>query len=148
MTGDKKKVIAWLLDQPDGRLYDIELHREKRSLTANAYAWALIGKIADELRTDKDAVYLQMLERYGQSDVVTVREDVPWQKIFRYAEQIGKGVVKGRAFTHVRVYRGSSEYDSKEMAVLIDGIIDEAKYLGIETLPPDEVARMKERWKG
>lgn len=146
MTGDKKKVIAWLLDQPDGRLYDIEIHREKRSLTANAYAWALIGKIADTLRTDKDAVYLQMLERYGQSEVVTVREDVPWQKIFRYAEEIGKGVVKGRAFTHVRVYRGSSEYDSKEMTVLIDGIIDEAKSLGIETLPPDEVERMKERW--
>lgn len=148
MTGDKKKVIAWLLDQPDGRLYDIEIHREKRSQNANAYAWALIGKIADALRTDKDAVYLQMLERYGQSEIVTVREDVPWQRIFKYAEQIGKGVVKGRAFTHVRVYRGSSEYDSREMAVLIDGIIDEAKGLGIETLPPEEVARMKERWKG
>lgn len=147
MTGDKKKVVAWLLDQPDGRLYDIEIHREKRSLNANAYAWALIGKIADALRTDKDAVYLQMLERYGQSDVVTVLEDVPWQKIFRYAEQIGKGTVNGRAFTHVRVFRGSSEYDSKEMAVLIDGIIDEAKYLGIETLPPEEVARLKERWR-
>lgn len=148
MTGDKKKVVAWLLDQPDGRLYDIEIHREKRSLNANAYAWALIGKIADALRTDKDAVYLQMLERYGQSDVVTVREDVPWQRIFKYAEEIGKGVVRGRVFRHVRVYRGSSEYDSREMAVLIDGIIDEAKGLGIETLPPDEVARMKERWKG
>lgn len=148
MTGDKKKVIAWLLDQPDGRLYDIEIHHEKRSQNANAYAWALIGKIADVLRTDKDAVYLQMLERYGQSEIVTVREDVPWQRIFKYAEQIGKGVVKGRAFTHVRVYRGSSEYDSREMAVLIDGIIDEAKGLGIETLPPEEVARLKERWTG
>ena len=148
MTGDKKRVIAWLLDQPDGRLYDIEIHREKRSLNANAYAWALIGKIADALRTDKDAVYLQMLARYGQSEIVTVREDVPWQKIFRYADKIGTGVVKGRTFTHVRVYRGSSEYDSREMAVLIDGIIDEAKGLGIETLPPEEVARLKERWTG
>ena len=148
MTGDKKRVIAWLLDQPDGRLYDIEIHREKRSLTANAYAWALIGKIADTLRTDKDAVYLQMLARYGQSEIVTVREDVPWQKIFRYADKIGTGVVKGRTFTHVRVYRGSSEYDSREMAVLIDGIIDEANSLGIETLPPEEVARLKERWTG
>jgi hypothetical protein len=33
------------------------------------------------------------------------------------------------------------------MAVLIDGIISEAKEMGIETLPPREVERLKEMWK-
>lgn len=43
--------------------------------------------------------------------------------------------------------KGTSEYDTKEMSRFIDGIVSEAKELGIETLPPDEVARMKREWK-
>lgn len=42
--------------------------------------------------------------------------------------------------------RGSHEYDTKEMAILIDDIIAEAKEQGIETLPPNEVERMKQEW--
>ena len=38
--------------------------------------------------------------------------------------------------------KGSSEYDTKEMSSFIDGIISEAKGLGIETLPPEELERM------
>ena len=32
------------------------------------------------------------------------------------------------------------------MATLIDGVVREAKELGIETLPPDELNRMKREW--
>jgi hypothetical protein len=47
------------------------------------------------------------------------------------------------------VYKGSSEYNTKEMSVLIDGIISEAEAIGdIEVLPPHEIARLKEMWKG
>jgi hypothetical protein len=55
--------------------------------------------------------------------------------------------VNDTLFSHYRVYKGSSEYDTREMAVLIDGIISEAKELDIETLPPAEIARMKEMWR-
>ena len=41
-----------------------------------------------------------------------------------------------------KVYRGSHSYDSKEMSILIDGTVEEAKALGIETLPPEELERM------
>jgi hypothetical protein len=36
--------------------------------------------------------------------------------------------------------------DKKEMAHFIDGIVFECKQLGIETLPPDELERLKEQW--
>ena len=45
-----------------------------------------------------------------------------------------------------RFWVGSSEYDSAEMSVFINGIIEEAKELGIETLPPDELERMMTQW--
>ncbi len=47
----------------------------------------------------------------------------------------------------VMVYYGSSVYDSKEMAHLIDYIVSECKEQGIETLPPWEVERLKKEWK-
>lgn len=49
------------------RMYTAKLgeKRQKRSLDANAYAWVLMGKIAEKVGTCKDDVYLQMLERYG-----------------------------------------------------------------------------------
>ena len=37
---------------------------------------------------------------------------------------------------------GSSTYDKKEMSELINGLVTECKELGIETLPPEELARM------
>jgi hypothetical protein len=48
--------------------------------------------------------------------------------------------------TFYKIYRGSHTYDTKEMALLIDGTIADAKDLDIETLPPDEIRQMKERW--
>ena len=38
-------------------------------------------------------------------------------------------------------------YDSKEMSDLIDGTVEEAKSLGIETATPEEIERMKLLWK-
>ena len=49
-------------------------------------------------------------------------------------------------YTTVRLYVGSSKYTSEEMSVLLDGIIADAKELGIETETPDEIARMKAMW--
>ena len=38
--------------------------------------------------------------------------------------------------------KGTHEYDSKEMSVLINGVVDEARDLDIETLTPAELDRM------
>lgn len=40
--------------------------------------------------------------------------------------------------------RGSHTYDTKEMSVLINGLVEECKEQGIETLTPDELRRMME----
>ena len=42
-----------------------------------------------------------------------------------------------------RLYRGTHTYDSKEMAMLIDGTIEECKEQGIETMTPNELERLK-----
>lgn len=48
--------------------------------------------------------------------------------------------------TVYKIYRGSHTYDTKEMSVLIDGTVADAKELGIDTITPAELQEMKERW--
>lgn len=146
MIGNSKELIQWLLDQDKRKLFEIKEHKEKRSLNANSYAWALIGKIADAVRASKDDVYMLMLKRYGQSQMISVVASADITGFFKYWEKIGETFLQGKLFNHYRIFKGSSEYDSGEMAILIDGIISEAKELGIETLPPAEIERMKHRW--
>lgn len=142
MTGTPQEIIAWLFRQKRDARFEIKELRKKRSLDANAYAWALITEIANVMRMDKEKVYLEMLKHYGQSDVITVRSDIDLSGRFKYFEKIKESY----RFAAYRIYWGSSGYDSREMAILIDGIIQEAQNLGIETLPPDEVERLKGLW--
>lgn len=125
---------------------EIKPYREKRSLNANNYAWKIITEIGNVLRAGKDEIYLQMLKRYGQSDLVSVLSHVPVEHYFKYYEEAGESKLNGKTFTHYRVYKGSSEYDTREMSIFIDGVVSEAKDLGIQTETPDEIARMKSLW--
>lgn len=126
---------------------DLKKYRNKRSLNANAYAWKLIGEIADSVRSSKEEIYLKMLKRYGQSELVSVLSHVPVEHYFRYYEEAGESDLNGKSFKHYRVYKGSSEFDTREMSVLIDGIVNEAKDLGIQTETPEQIANMISLWR-
>lgn len=142
--GDALKIIAVVQDMPtvldkvlqlSAKKVEIFIKdpREKRSLDANAYFWLIVGKIADKLRASKEEVYKLMLERYGQSVTITVRKGCDITKAgFKYYEVLKDGLINGKEFTAYRVFIGSSQYDTKQMSVLIDGAVQEAKELGID----------------
>lgn len=138
-----------LLNDEKVKTCKIDHKKKKRSLNANSYAWLIITEIANKLRISKEEVYLQMLKRYGQSSVISiVSEAVPvFMKSVKYAEEFGKGTVNGKDFTHIKVYMGSSEMDTKEMAILIDGIVSEATELKIPTMTPSEIEKLKSSWQ-
>lgn len=124
-------------------------YRHKRSLDANAYAWVLMSKIASALSTSKEEIYEHMLRQYGQlyedEDgviTITVKNNVDMDKIDGHWLLIKKN----EKFSAYAMIKGSSEYDSAEMSYFIDKIVSEAKSLGIETMTPDELQEMKERW--
>lgn len=146
MIGNSQEVIQWLFNQDREKIFEIKERKQRRSLNANAYAWVLIGKIADVLRTDKEQVYLTMLKRYGQSELISVLSNIDVNGYFKYYEVAGTSILNSKEFTHYKVFKGSSEYDTREMSILIDGIVSEAKELEIETLTPDEISKMKALW--
>ena len=121
-------------------------YREKRSINANNYAWKLINEIGNVLRANKDDIYLLMLKRYGQSEKISALAHIPVPKYVKYCEELGESYLKGKLFKHYRVYKGSSEFDTREMSIFIDGIVSEAEGLGIQTKTPDQIAKLKSLW--
>lgn len=134
------------LHEADKLSIKIDKYREKRSLNANAYAWKLLTEIANVCRSSKDEVYLEMLKRYGQSEIISVLAHIPIGEYVKYCEEAGESKLNGKLFKHYKVYKGSSEFDSREMSIFLDGVVSEAKEMGIQTMTPDEVARLKAIW--
>jgi hypothetical protein len=56
-------------------------------------------------------------------------------------------MLNGKEFKHIRIFKGSSEYDTREMSILLQGVVEEAKALGIETMTKDEIEHLKEMWR-
>lgn len=149
VINEKSDLLCGYDDLKDIEKLSIEIkqYREKRSLNANAYAWKLIGEIADIARASKEEIYLEMLRRYGQSELISVLAHIPIQHYVKYYDEAGESKLNGKLFKHYRVYKGSSEFDTREMSVLIDGIVGEAKELGIQTETPEQLAKIKSLWK-
>ena len=121
-------------------------YREKRSLNANNYCWKILSEIANILRTSKEEVYLKMLKRYGQSEIISVLSHIPIGEYVKYCEEAGESTLNGKLFKHYKVYKGSSEFDTREMSIFLDGVVSEAKDMGIPTETPDQIAKLKALW--
>lgn len=130
-------------------------YRKKRSLDANAYSWVLLDKIAKVLGSTSEEVYEEMLRRYGyplydedeKPVIISLKAGIDISALDIHLKLIGEGHVQDKLFKHYKVIRGQSTYDTKEMSTFIDGIVSEAKELGIETLTPAELERIKAAWK-
>ena len=132
--------------------------RNRRSLNANSYFHVLAGKIAEAVGSGKTEVKNRLIREYGQyefaGDMIPTfmlkscyvetmlnREDM-------HVKPVGSEFRDGEQWTRLAFMRGSHTYDTKEMKILIDGTVAEAKELGIETLTPQELERMVSAWKG
>lgn len=138
-----------------GKKYDIKItrYREKRSLDANSYYWLLLGKMASVLGTSKIELHNQELGKYGA--FLTDSDNKVLYTLFKASidylsyEQIhlkptGKTEDRnGVTYMWFMVLKPTHEMDSKEMSVLIDGVVQDAKELGIETATPQQIAEMK-----
>lgn len=134
-------------------LYDlvIKRHREKRSLDANAYYWKLCGELAKAIGEKPDAVYQSHIRDIGNYDVLCIQEKAlpdferRWKSghLGRFVET-KESKIPG--CTTVLAYYGSSDFDTREMSRLIDNCIQDCQAVGVETLPLDKLALMKEEW--
>ena len=121
---------------------------KKRSLDSNAYMWVLLDKIAAALKTDKEKVYLEMLERYGVFTPVVVRPAAVerLKSEWRTVKEIGPVEIGGEVGIQLLCFYGSHGYDQREMNRLISGVVNECHDLDIETMTDEELDAMNSRW--
>nr|DAG75311.1 MAG TPA: NinB protein [Caudoviricetes sp.] len=129
----------------------IEKFKKKRSKNANAYMWQLCNKIAQALSKDgeyiytKEEIYRKAIREVGKF------KDYPFaevDKTLAYGwSKIGIGYFTEELEVGYRMYYGSSSYDVPQMSRLIDYVVQDAKALGIETMTPEELSKLKAEWE-
>lgn len=132
---------------------EIKRQHRKRSLTANAYCWVLIDKLAAKLGISKTEVYRQTIRDIGGVSTIVCAKNSTVTALRQNWGRNGIGWItdtmpsKVPGCTNVILYTGSSEYDSRQMAALIDHIVQDCKAVGIETMPPQEIERLMADWR-
>lgn len=132
--------------------YDLVKATKKRSLDANAYCWVLCSMIAQAVGITKEEVY-QDAVREGDQYLLCCLSDEDSPSFVRAWESRGLGWRvdtmdnPGTGIKYVLAYYGSSVYDSKAMARLIDLLIQQARSLGLEVMPEEELRSLLEAWK-
>jgi hypothetical protein len=133
---------------------EIKKHREKRSLSANAYFHVLVNKIAEKQGLGNEEVKTHLVIEYGalakDGDGLTVGfklpDSVDVSSIYPYVKCFDTREENGKLFNCYLVYKQTHLMDSAEMARLIDGAVYVAQDLGIKTDTPAQIARYKEEW--
>lgn len=126
-------------------------YREKRSLDANRYCWKLCDEIAQRIRSTKEAVYRDAIRSVGVFSDVVVYADAVESLVDGWGHNgtgwFAETVDNVAEMETIRLYYGSSTYNTQQMARLIDEIISYCKDVGVEYLPPDQLERMKAAWQ-
>ena len=130
--------------------YEITKSRKKRSLDANAKAWALIGEIAAVVGVSKETVYSSAIHDVGAFEVLQMKTEA-FQDFSRIWNSRGMGwfaelVSNNGTEILVHAHYGSSVYDTHQMSRFIDYLIQEAKNLDIETMSEREKSLLLEEW--
>lgn len=155
---DTVRVIAELasyidsLDDEKEYILTIKEHKQKRSLNANSYAWTLMDKLAEKLKMAKTDIYRSYIKEIGGNNSLVCVQDKALDDLIKTWETHGVGWLaeteksKLDGCTNVRLYYGSSVYDTAQMSRLIELIVADCKANDIETLTPEELSRMSEEW--
>lgn len=153
-NGDPAEIEAYKDKDLD---VEIKVHRDHRSLDANACLWACLGELAGALGFTNWDMYLMELKAYGQFTQVRVWEEAlpDLKRAWREIEVVGDQSVEVRVLDAagypmteehkeliVNCYYGSHTYNTKEFSRLLTGVIEDMKAAGLTPPPSQEMRRM------
>lgn len=145
MIGTAMECIAYLSQQTDGT-FEVEPHKEKRSLNANALYHKMMNQIARALKMSNAATHNLLLRKYGVHQLIDGEEvwialpDTPEtekqieEDEYNHFQPTMKRTKSKRWYI---LLKPSHEFDTAEMSRLIDGTADEMRQMGL-TPPMDE----------
>lgn len=151
----------FLMYQPPDAEWDLQEHKNKRSRNQNSYYWELAGKVAEKtvkFGANINEIHNQNLRALG------LRECIDGQPIPVYlpdtdeAEKTALNAEKyhlkptsqtkegkdGKMFRCYVMLRGSHTFNTSEMSALVDLMVQEAASVGVQTLTPTELAKIRQ----
>lgn len=163
MIGTAQQIIGWLFNysgEPDKR-FEIKVHKNKRSLSQNSYYWVLLGKMSVKTGISTARIHntnlrhIGLVERIDTSLVTLLLPDTDEaeqgviESTTYHAKPTGKTVTghDKRVYRQYVMLRGSHTFNTEEMGSLLDLAIQDAEAIGIETMTPAELARIREHEK-
>lgn len=143
----------FLSSMQEGKTYIAKLteKKHKRSLDANALYWELCGRLAQKLGFSPEEVYRQHIRDLGNYETLCIQTEAVPMFAQRWVgahtgRQISTRASKLPGCTTVLAYYGSSDFDRRQMSMLIDNCIQDCRANGVETRSPEEVKSLLEAW--
>ena len=151
MTGTPLQIIQYLYNQDKEKIFEVKEHKQKRSLNANSYCWVLLQKLADKLGTTKEELYRKYIREKGIFRTITIDNEAVNTFIHLWEDK-GLGWIcevlnTGETTTELIAYYGTSSYNTSQMSHYVDFVVEECKLQNIDTLTPQELEVLKEKWK-
>lgn len=154
MINDKDKLSD--IEQLKGLKLKIEAKKyiKKRTTNANNYFWKLLQELCELVEIEIIEEYKRRVKELGifrifriETENIKMFEKM-WtaQGIAWFCEIADTTYIGDTEFKIVNAYYGSSSFSSKQMARLIDGVVQDCKVYGIETKPQAEIDSLLKEW--
>ena len=155
MIGTALECIAWLSTQKDGT-FEVDFHKEKRSLSANALYFKMVREMAKALHISNPRMHNQLLRKYGVHqlmdgeevwvalpDTVETEDQVEEDEYNHFQPTLQK---TGSRRWYI-LLKPSHEFDTAEMSRLIDGTADEMRNMGLFPPMDEDIKRAIENYE-
>ena len=138
LIGNKNKIISWLLNQEEKKIFEIKEYKEKRNLDQNAKYYKLLNELALTLKIGVEELHFEMLKNHSVRYQILIPKDIELRGIKYY--ELKKTIKKdNKLFNIYEVYVPSHELKTDEFAMLLNGLIEECKNQDIEVRSPSEI---------
>lgn len=144
LTGTPKQLVPKMFELDQSKKYDLKEHKEIRGLDANSYYWSLINQLAKKLNIGNEELHFNMLQDYSEVMLIPLLPEQSPQGYFKYYEKFKETTIADKEAIYYKVYKPSSEMNSKEFWVLTRGLEEECKLQGIETLEEKRLRKLIE----
>lgn len=152
MIGTPERIsrVLWTLDKD--KQYELKEYRQKRSKDANAYFHVLVNKLARHFNISDEDMKIKMNLDYGtiarfedgRVKGCKVPKQTNMKEIYRYSKWYKEDNEGNDCYIF---YKETHTLNSKEMAGLINGVIQECQDVGIETKTQEEINSLLESWE-
>lgn len=140
MIGNALKLIQWLYGQDKQQLFEIKKYKKQRNKDQNSKYWKLLSELSLKTKIGIEELHFDMLKNYSTRYEALIPAEAKIRGI-EYYEKKSKIVRDGKEFVVYHIYTPSHELNTEEFSILLNGVCEECKNVGIDVRNPEEILR-------